>query len=127
MNHIFVKATFLVQWKVHLLCNLHTNGEFSVSRGNAMPPVSMYWNNVFSAFTVPDVTKVTRVIETKPSVTKVTRVIEAKPSVTKVTRVIEAKPSITKVTRVIDNDPTITKVTRVVSGKNLRSSLFNLR
>uniref|UniRef100_A0A671VEL6 Periostin n=1 Tax=Sparus aurata TaxID=8175 RepID=A0A671VEL6_SPAAU len=70
----------------------------------------------------PDVTKVTRVIETKPSVTKVTRVIEAKPSVTKVTRVIEAKPTITKVTRVIDNDPTITKVTRVVSGKNLRSS-----
>uniref|UniRef100_A0A671V8T7 Periostin n=1 Tax=Sparus aurata TaxID=8175 RepID=A0A671V8T7_SPAAU len=77
-------------------------------------------------FIVPDVTKVTRVIETKPSVTKVTRVIEAKPSVTKVTRVIEAKPTITKVTRVIDNDPTITKVTRVVSGKNLRSSLFDL-
>uniref|UniRef100_A0A671VA57 Periostin n=1 Tax=Sparus aurata TaxID=8175 RepID=A0A671VA57_SPAAU len=74
-------------------------------------------------FIVPDVTKVTRVIETKPSVTKVTRVIEAKPSVTKVTRVIEAKPTITKVTRVIDNDPTITKVTRVVSGKNLRSIL----
>uniref|UniRef100_A0A671VBG5 Periostin n=1 Tax=Sparus aurata TaxID=8175 RepID=A0A671VBG5_SPAAU len=67
-------------------------------------------------FMIPDVTKVTRVIETKPSVTKVTRVIEAKPSVTKVTRVIEAKPTITKVTRVIDNDPTITKVTRVVSG-----------
>uniref|UniRef100_A0A671V8U2 Periostin, osteoblast specific factor b n=1 Tax=Sparus aurata TaxID=8175 RepID=A0A671V8U2_SPAAU len=78
-------------------------------------------------FIVPDVTKVTRVIETKPSVTKVTRVIEAKPSVTKVTRVIEAKPTITKVTRVIDNDPTITKVTRVVSGKNLRSSLFDLK
>ncbi|XP_058489684.1 periostin, osteoblast specific factor b isoform X2 [Solea solea] len=51
-----------------------------------------------------------------PEVTKVTRVIESKPSVTKVTRVIEAKPSVTKVTRVIENNPTLTKVTRIVSG-----------
>ncbi|KAG7480295.1 periostin-like isoform X2 [Solea senegalensis] len=51
-----------------------------------------------------------------PEVTKVTRVIESKPSVTKVTRVIEGKPSVTKVTRVIENSPAITKVTRVVTG-----------
>uniref|UniRef100_A0A8C9ZPJ8 Periostin, osteoblast specific factor b n=1 Tax=Sander lucioperca TaxID=283035 RepID=A0A8C9ZPJ8_SANLU len=58
--------------------------------------------HVFFAFTVPDVTKVTRVIQGEPSVTKVTRVIEGQPSVTKVTRVIEGEPSVTKVTRVIE-------------------------
>lgn len=53
------------------------------------------------AFVVPDVTKVTRVIESKPTLTKVTRVIESKPTITKVTRVIEGAPAITKVTRVV--------------------------
>uniref|UniRef100_A0AAQ5YEH7 Periostin n=1 Tax=Amphiprion ocellaris TaxID=80972 RepID=A0AAQ5YEH7_AMPOC len=53
-------------------------------------------------FMIPDVTKVTRVIQGEPSVTKVTRVIEGQPSVTKVTRVIEGQPSVTKVTRVIE-------------------------
>uniref|UniRef100_A0A8C4I943 Periostin n=1 Tax=Dicentrarchus labrax TaxID=13489 RepID=A0A8C4I943_DICLA len=52
-----------------------------------------------------------------PEVTKVTRVIQGEPTITKVTRVIEGQPSITKVTRVIEGQPTITKVTRVVSGK----------
>ncbi|KAK2831704.1 hypothetical protein Q7C36_016790 [Tachysurus vachellii] len=65
---------------------------------------------------VPEVTKVTRVIEGQPSVTKVTRVIEGAPSLTKVTRVIEGDPSMTHVTRVIQGDPTITKVTRVIEG-----------
>ncbi|XP_039986857.1 periostin, osteoblast specific factor b isoform X3 [Xiphias gladius] len=52
-------------------------------------------------FMIPDVTKVTRVIQGEPTITKVTRVIEGQPSITKVTRVIEGQPSITKVTRVI--------------------------
>uniref|UniRef100_A0A8D0D9G7 Periostin, osteoblast specific factor b n=1 Tax=Sander lucioperca TaxID=283035 RepID=A0A8D0D9G7_SANLU len=68
-------------------------------------------------FMIPDVTKVTRVIQGEPSVTKVTRVIEGQPSVTKVTRVIEGEPSVTKVTRVIEGEPSITKVTRVIEGK----------
>uniref|UniRef100_A0A672GRE6 Periostin n=1 Tax=Salarias fasciatus TaxID=181472 RepID=A0A672GRE6_SALFA len=50
-----------------------------------------------------------------PDVTKVTRVIQSEPTITKVTRVIEAEPTITKVTRVVESNPTITKVTRVVS------------
>ncbi|XP_028429700.1 periostin, osteoblast specific factor b isoform X3 [Perca flavescens] len=66
---------------------------------------------------VPDVTKVTRVIQGEPSVTKVTRVIEGQPSVTKVTRVIEGQPSVTKVTRVIEGQPSVTKVTRVIEGE----------
>uniref|UniRef100_A0A8C6WHR3 Periostin, osteoblast specific factor b n=1 Tax=Neogobius melanostomus TaxID=47308 RepID=A0A8C6WHR3_9GOBI len=66
---------------------------------------------------VPDVTKVTRVIERQPSLTKVTRVIQGEPTVTKVTRVIEGEPSITKVTRVIEGEPSITKVTRVIEGE----------
>nr|XP_046186707.1 periostin-like [Oncorhynchus gorbuscha] len=66
---------------------------------------------------VPSVTKVTRVIEGKPTITKVTRVVEGEPAITKVTRVIEGEPAITKVTRVIEGEPTITKVTRVVEGK----------
>uniref|UniRef100_A0A672GPU1 Periostin n=1 Tax=Salarias fasciatus TaxID=181472 RepID=A0A672GPU1_SALFA len=52
-----------------------------------------------------------------PDVTKVTRVIQSEPTITKVTRVIEAEPTITKVTRVVESNPTITKVTRVVSSK----------
>ncbi|XP_049432485.1 periostin, osteoblast specific factor b isoform X3 [Epinephelus fuscoguttatus] len=67
-------------------------------------------------FMIPNVTKVTRVIQTEPSVTKVTRVIEAQPSITKVTRVIEGPPSVTKVTRVIEGPPSVTKVTRVIEG-----------
>ncbi|XP_054481708.1 periostin-like isoform X2 [Anoplopoma fimbria] len=63
---------------------------------------------------VPDVTKVTRVIQGEPSITKVTRVIQGEPSITKVTRVIQGEPSITKVTRVIEGQPTFTKVTRVI-------------
>ncbi|XP_071000845.1 periostin-like isoform X2 [Oncorhynchus clarkii lewisi] len=66
---------------------------------------------------VPSVTKVTRRIEGVPSVTKVTRVIKGKPAITKVARVVEGEPAITKVTRVVDGEPTITKVTRVVKGK----------
>uniref|UniRef100_A0A8C4GII8 Periostin, osteoblast specific factor a n=1 Tax=Dicentrarchus labrax TaxID=13489 RepID=A0A8C4GII8_DICLA len=80
-----------------------------------------------SLSTVPDVTKVTRIIEGEPTVTKVTRVIETEPTVTKVviegepvitkvTRVVQGDPSITKVTRVIEGDPSITKVTRVIEG-----------
>lgn len=67
----------------------------------------------------PVVTKVTRVIEGDSSVTKVTRVIEGDPSVTKVTRVIEGDPSVTRLTRVIEGEPSITKVTRVIEGKLL--------
>ncbi|XP_052313443.1 periostin-like, partial [Oncorhynchus keta] len=66
---------------------------------------------------VPSVTKVTRRIEGGPSVTKVTRVIEGKPAITKVTRVVEGEPAITKVTRVIEGEPAITKVTRVIEGE----------
>uniref|UniRef100_A0AAQ5X9K2 Periostin n=1 Tax=Amphiprion ocellaris TaxID=80972 RepID=A0AAQ5X9K2_AMPOC len=73
--------------------------------------------HTFFAFIVPDVTKVTRVIQGEPSVTKVTRVIEGQPSVTKVTRVIEGQPSVTKVTRVIEGQPSVTKVTRVIEGE----------
>ncbi|XP_061918095.1 periostin, osteoblast specific factor b isoform X3 [Entelurus aequoreus] len=58
---------------------------------------------------------ITRVVEV-PDVTKVTRVVQQEPSITKVTRVIEAQPSVTHVTRVIESDPGFTKVTRVVSG-----------
>ncbi|XP_070699344.1 periostin-like [Pempheris klunzingeri] len=65
--------------------------------------------------TVPETTKVIRVIEGEPSVTKVTRVIEADPTLTKVTRVIEADPILTKVTRVIETEPTVTKV--VIEGE----------
>ncbi|XP_038564508.1 periostin-like isoform X1 [Micropterus salmoides] len=75
--------------------------------------------------TVPDVkkvtrviegepVKVTRVIETEPVVTKV--VIEGEPVITKVTRVIGGDPLATKATRVIERQPTITKVTRVIAG-----------
>ncbi|XP_074466478.1 periostin-like isoform X4 [Sebastes fasciatus] len=64
--------------------------------------------------TVPEVTKVTRVIAGEPTITQVTRVIEGDPSITKVTRVIEGEPSLTTVTRVIEGKPTITKVTRVI-------------
>ncbi|XP_074466476.1 periostin-like isoform X2 [Sebastes fasciatus] len=77
--------------------------------------------------TVPEVTKVTRVIAGEPTITQVTRVIEGDPSITKVTRVIEGKPTITKVTRVIETEPVVTrvviqgepvvtKVTRVIEG-----------
>uniref|UniRef100_A0A672GPZ9 Periostin n=1 Tax=Salarias fasciatus TaxID=181472 RepID=A0A672GPZ9_SALFA len=52
---------------------------------------------------IPDVTKVTRVIQSEPTITKVTRVIEAEPTITKVTRVVESNPTITKVTRVVSN------------------------
>uniref|UniRef100_A0A667YZV6 Periostin n=1 Tax=Myripristis murdjan TaxID=586833 RepID=A0A667YZV6_9TELE len=52
-------------------------------------------------FIIPEITKVTRVIEGEPTFTKVTRVIDGEPSFTKVTRVIQGEPSITKVTRVI--------------------------
>ncbi|XP_053729651.1 periostin, osteoblast specific factor b isoform X2 [Synchiropus splendidus] len=67
-------------------------------------------------FIIPEVTKVTRIIQGEPTITKVTRVIEGQPSITKVTRVIEGQPAITKVTRVIEGEPSITKVTRVLSG-----------
>ncbi|XP_041725169.2 periostin isoform X1 [Coregonus clupeaformis] len=66
---------------------------------------------------VPEITKVTRVIKGEPTLTKVTRVIEGEPTITKVTRVIEGEPTITKVTRVIEGEPTITKVTRVIEGE----------
>ncbi|XP_029965117.1 periostin, osteoblast specific factor b isoform X2 [Salarias fasciatus] len=54
-------------------------------------------------FLIPDVTKVTRVIQSEPTITKVTRVIEAEPTITKVTRVVESNPTITKVTRVVSS------------------------
>ncbi|XP_067347954.1 periostin-like isoform X2 [Channa argus] len=77
--------------------------------------------------TVPDVTKVTRVIGPKSTLTKVSTVIETEakvtkeiidgePVTTKVTRVIQGEPSITKVTRVIEGQPDITKVTRVIES-----------
>ncbi|XP_040005738.1 periostin-like isoform X2 [Xiphias gladius] len=80
--------------------------------------------------TVPDVTKVIKVIDGQPSVTKVTRVFEGEPTITKVTRVIETEPTftklvvegepvITKVTRVIEGEPEITRVTRVIGGGEL--------
>lgn len=90
MNHILVKATFLIQWKVCLLCDTHTNREFPVSRGNADCNFSVV-TSVCRAFTVPEVTKVTRVIEGEPSITKVTRVIESPTTVRKVTRVVSCK------------------------------------
>ncbi|XP_068455988.1 periostin-like isoform X2 [Clinocottus analis] len=67
--------------------------------------------------TVPDVTKVTRVIQGEPTVTKYTRVIEGEPSFTKLTRVIEGEPSVTKLTRVIEGEPSVTKLTRVIEGE----------
>ncbi|XP_045546171.1 periostin isoform X1 [Salmo salar] len=63
---------------------------------------------------VPEITKVTRVIKGEPTVTKVTRVIDGEPTITKVTRVMEGEPIITKVTRVVEGEPTFTKVTRVI-------------
>ncbi|XP_062262499.1 periostin-like isoform X2 [Platichthys flesus] len=62
--------------------------------------------------TVPDVTKVIRVMEAEPKVTKVTRVIEGDPEFTTLTRVIEKQPTVTEV--VIRGDPVVTKVTRVI-------------
>ncbi|XP_075958462.1 periostin isoform X2 [Anarhichas minor] len=78
--------------------------------------------------TVPDATKVTRVIEGEPTFTKVTRVIETeptdtqvviegKPVITKVTRVNEGESSLTHVTRVIEGEPSLTHVTRVIEGE----------
>eukprot|EP00064_Thunnus_orientalis_P001374 superscaffoldBa00000093_g1377 len=64
----------------------------------------------------PSVTTVTKVIESDPVITKVTRVIGREPSVTTLTKVIEGEPSVTKVTRVIEGEPSITKVTRVIEG-----------
>ncbi|XP_055792837.1 periostin-like [Salvelinus fontinalis] len=64
---------------------------------------------------MPEITKVTRVIKGEPTVTKVTRVIEGEPIITKVTRVVEGEPTFTKVTRVIETEPKITKV--VVEGE----------
>uniref|UniRef100_A0A672GPF4 Periostin n=1 Tax=Salarias fasciatus TaxID=181472 RepID=A0A672GPF4_SALFA len=60
-----------------------------------------------------------------PDVTKVTRVIQSEPTITKVTRVIEAEPTITKVTRVVESNPTITKVTRVVSSGVVICALYH--
>lgn len=63
----------------------------------------------------PTLTHVTRIVENQPTITKVTRVIETEPAVTKV--VVEEEPVVTKVTRVVETgEPTITKVTRVVAG-----------
>uniref|UniRef100_A0A8C9VSU0 Periostin n=1 Tax=Scleropages formosus TaxID=113540 RepID=A0A8C9VSU0_SCLFO len=70
----------------------------------------------FTPTVLPEIKKVTRVIEGEPTIAKVTRVIEGEPSITKVTRVIEGEPSITKVTQVIEGEPSITKVTRVIEG-----------
>lgn len=64
----------------------------------------------------PSVTTVTKVIGSDPVITKVTRVIGREPSVTTLTKVIEGEPSVTKVTRVIEGEPSITKVTRVIEG-----------
>lgn len=83
--------------------------------------------------TVPDLTKVTRVIVGEPTITKVTRVVETEPTVitketrviegeatiTKVTRVIEGEPGVTEVTRVVEAQPTFTKVTRVIDGSQI--------
>uniref|UniRef100_A0A8C9W2M9 Periostin n=1 Tax=Scleropages formosus TaxID=113540 RepID=A0A8C9W2M9_SCLFO len=77
----------------------------------------MAFNKLFGSFPVPEIKKVTRVIEGEPTIAKVTRVIEGEPSITKVTRVIEGEPSITKVTQVIEGEPSITKVTRVIEGE----------
>ncbi|KAJ0004566.1 hypothetical protein NQD34_010780 [Periophthalmus magnuspinnatus] len=78
--------------------------------------------------TVPNITKVIRVIEGEPSIKKVTQVIGGEPTITKVTRVIKTEPVVTEVrveaevtdpitvTRVIEGEPTITKVTRVIGG-----------
>uniref|UniRef100_A0A8C9TDF6 Periostin n=1 Tax=Scleropages formosus TaxID=113540 RepID=A0A8C9TDF6_SCLFO len=74
-------------------------------------------SRLFGSFPVPEIKKVTRVIEGEPTIAKVTRVIEGEPSITKVTRVIEGEPSITKVTQVIEGEPSITKVTRVIEGE----------
>lgn len=92
MNHIFEikKSTFQIQWKVHLLWSLHTNGKFSESKGRAMTLVSLYSNRPLSV-TAPKITKVTRVIPAEPSITKVTRVIQSDPVVTKVTRIVTGK------------------------------------
>ncbi|KAM3601010.1 uncharacterized protein V6R79_006083 [Siganus canaliculatus] len=66
--------------------------------------------------TIPDVTKVTRVIASDPTITKVTRVIGSQePTLTKVTRVIETEPTVTQV--VIEGEPVVTKVTRVIGGE----------
>lgn len=90
MNHILVEATFLIQWKVYLLCDTHANREFPVSRGNADCNFSVVtW--VRYVFTVPEMQTVTRVIEGEPSITKVTRVIEGPTTVRKVTRVVSCK------------------------------------
>nr|XP_046267131.1 periostin-like isoform X2 [Scatophagus argus] len=89
-----------------------------------------FLKRIITIETVPDVTKVTRVIQGDPTLTKVTRVIKGQPTITKVTRVIETEPTvtkvviegepvITKVTRVIEGQPSITKVTRVIEGGNL--------
>uniref|UniRef100_A0A667YS14 Periostin n=1 Tax=Myripristis murdjan TaxID=586833 RepID=A0A667YS14_9TELE len=66
--------------------------------------ISKFPHTFLSCSTVPEITKVTRVIEGEPTFTKVTRVIDGEPSFTKVTRVIQGEPSITKVTRVIGSN-----------------------
>ncbi|XP_076026724.1 periostin-like isoform X2 [Genypterus blacodes] len=75
-------------------------------------------------FIIPEVTKVTRVIDGDPTVTKLTRVFEADPTITKVTRVIDVDPTITKVTRVIELEPTVTEV--VIQGDPSATMLTKL-
>ncbi|KAK7925959.1 hypothetical protein WMY93_008269 [Mugilogobius chulae] len=64
-------------------------------------------------FIMPEVKKVTRVIEGDPIITKVTRVVEGDPKVTKVTRVIETEPIVTEVR--VEMEPI--KVTRVIEER----------
>lgn len=118
MNHIPNMATFLIQWKVHLCPTYKWKILCIEGQCCARGTVTMTEDtSPLYFFTVPQVTKLTRVIPVEPSVTKVTRVIEGQPSVTKVTRVIESQPSVSKVTRVIETQPSVSKVTRVISGE----------
>lgn len=86
--------TFLIKWKAYLLCYLHTNREFPAPRGNTVFTCTslliLTW--LRWTFTVPEMTKVTRLIESEPTITKVTRVIESKPEITKVTRIVSGGP-----------------------------------
>ncbi|XP_030648504.1 periostin isoform X2 [Chanos chanos] len=63
--------------------------------------------------TVPEITKITRIIEGEPTITRT--VIEGEPRITKFTRVIEGEPVFT--TGVVEGEPSVTKVTRVTESE----------
>lgn len=102
------------------LCFVLTLRDDLVASCSLVPDVTKVTRVIDGKFTrltegEPDIINVPQVIHTEPSVTKV--VIKGEPVITKVTRVIKGEPSINKVTRIVEGQPSITTVTRVIEGE----------